>query len=61
MLSVLRPVEPGFWERLRRLDIERRLMLLLFVAATVSGVATYWVITGVGERTTDFTSRIRSM
>ncbi len=46
MLSVLRPGEPGLWERIRRSDIERRLALFLTIGAIVSGVATYVAISG---------------
>ncbi|HET6470081.1 MAG TPA: PAS domain-containing sensor histidine kinase [Geminicoccaceae bacterium] len=46
MLSALRLPRAGFWERLRRFDIERRLALFLTVCAILSGLATYWVIAG---------------
>ncbi|MEO1016191.1 MAG: PAS domain-containing sensor histidine kinase [Pseudomonadota bacterium] len=39
--------ESHFWARLKRLDIERRLALILTVTAIVAGVATYAVITNV--------------
>jgi two-component system, NtrC family, nitrogen regulation sensor histidine kinase NtrY len=44
--SILRPGDPGFWERVRRFDLERRLALLLTVGAVVSGIATYVSISG---------------
>lgn len=47
MQSVLRPGTPGLWERIRRLDIERRLALVLTVGAIVSGIATYVAISGM--------------
>jgi two-component system nitrogen regulation sensor histidine kinase NtrY len=55
--SVLRLPEPGFWERLRRFDIERRLALFLTVCAILSGLATYWVIAG----TPPFGSDVRTV
>lgn len=41
MLTGLSPGTPDLWSRLRRLDLERRLALLLAVAAVVAGFATY--------------------
>ena len=42
------PGETGFgarwWRRLRRVDVERRLALLLTVSAVLAGLATYWLI-----------------
>ena len=37
-------IGPTFWARLRQVDVERRLALVLTVCAIVAGLATYWVI-----------------
>ena len=37
-------IGPAFWARLRQVDVERRLALVLTVCAIVAGLATYWVI-----------------
>ncbi len=34
----------GLWRKLRRVDVERRLALLLTVSAVLAGLATYWLI-----------------
>ena len=34
----------SFWAKLRQVDFERRLALVLTVSAIVAGLATYWVI-----------------
>lgn len=46
MYSSFRPGVAAAWERMRRFDIERRLALVLTVAAIVSGLATYVAISG---------------
>jgi len=43
-LAQLKAADPGLLERLRRLDLERNLALILTVAAVVSGLATYIAI-----------------
>ena len=35
---------PSLWSRLRQVDFERRLALLLTVSAVAAGLATYWLI-----------------
>ena len=44
MLSSLRLAEPGLIDRLRRVDVERRVALVLVVLAVFAGFATYVVI-----------------
>jgi two-component system nitrogen regulation sensor histidine kinase NtrY len=41
VLTGLSPGTPDFWGRVRRLDLERRLALLLSVGAVVAGIATW--------------------
>jgi two-component system nitrogen regulation sensor histidine kinase NtrY len=53
VLSLLRPGEPGLWERIRRFDLERRLALVLTVGAIVSGIATWVAISGTPPSRTD--------
>jgi two-component system nitrogen regulation sensor histidine kinase NtrY len=44
LLSGLRIAEPNVWLWLRRIDLERKLALLLAILALISGIATYMVI-----------------
>ncbi|MEZ5825318.1 MAG: PAS domain-containing sensor histidine kinase [Geminicoccaceae bacterium] len=57
MLSGLKLSEPTIWDHIRRFDLERRLALILSVAAVASGIATYVLITG----TPPFGSSIRTV
>jgi two-component system nitrogen regulation sensor histidine kinase NtrY len=47
-LRATMPSEPtmgaSLWRRLRRVDVERRLALLLTISAIAAGLATYWLI-----------------
>ncbi len=43
----------SFWSRLRKVDFERRLALVLTVSAVVAGLGTYWVISRAPPYGTD--------
>ena len=43
-LSTVPEIGSSFWAKLRQVDFERRLALVLTVSAIVAGLATYWTV-----------------